>query len=334
MRSPEPKTALPTLETASLAARQFGAAVGETTSGDLHLVNAGVNTVYRAGDRALRMVREEQKDRNYLTPPLEWLRHLHAAGAPVCEPLPTLDGDWIGAFRQDSDTFLATAVRWVDGLRLSELPATPTLYREYGRSIGRLHRASRGYVPSPTAPHMLGLEDGGVFPRWESLWQRAAEHVSGASVLQRAFERLTPDVLAWGAEERVTTHGDLRPGNVIWQGSVTASSVVGSSAVVIDFDEPVLGPAALDLARAALELNAAERPTLLAALLEGYRLEHGLGAVWDARIPTLMAARAALMCAWNMEDGPTGSDTGGGATGSGAVVSLPTLLSRLERWDF
>ena len=302
-----------------MAARQFGAATSETGSGGLRLVNEGVNTVYRAGNMALRMVSETQKDRIYLTPPLDWLRRLHAAGAWVCEPLPTPDGDWIATFRQDSDTFLATAVRWVEGQRLSDLLPTPALYGEYGRSIGRLHRASQGYAPSAGAPHMLGAAESGVFPRWDWLWLRAAENIAGFTVLERAFERLTPDVLTW-AEELVITHGDLRPGNVIWQ---------ESRAVIIDFDEPVLGPAALDLARAVLELNAAERPTLLAALLEGYRLEWALDPVWDARIATLAAARAALMCAWSISDGEVGS-----GSGSGAVVSAPRLLERLESWDF
>lgn len=109
------------------------------------------------------------------------------------------------------------------------------------------------------------------------------------------------------------THGDLRPGNVIWN---------GGRAVVIDFDEPVWGPAALDLARAGLELSSGHRPTLLTALLEGYRQEHPLAAVWDARLPELMTA-------WSAEDGDNGA-----TTGSGAVVSLPRLLERLDHADF
>ena len=306
----------PTVGTASRAAQDF-----VTDPRDLQLVNAGVNSVYRTGNMALRITSQAQKNPDYLTPPLEWLRHLHAAGAWVCKPLPTRGGDWIATVPQDPETFLATAVRWVEGPRLSELPPTPVLYREYGRSIGRLHRASQGYVPSPTAPHMLGTQERGVFPRWDSLWQRAAEHISGFPVLEQVFERLTPAVLAWSTEDTVMTHGDLRPGNVIWQGN--------AKAVVIDFDEPVLGSSALDLARAVLELNRSERPALLAALLEGYRLEWALDPVWDARIGTLMAARAALMAAWSVEGGQWQS-----GTGSGAVVSVPRLLERLARWDF
>ena len=212
--------------------------------------------------------------------------------------------------------------RWVHGPRLSELTPTPELYRAYGRSIGRLHRASLGFAPAPGARHMLNPGESGVFARWDWLWQRAATGISGVPVLERAFERLTPDVLAWAAEEAVMTHGDLRPGNVIWQPETL-------NAIIIDFDEPVLGPAALDLVHAGLELGEGERPALMAALLAGYRAEHPLHEIWDERLPTLVAARAALMAAWGVADGNLGPESG-----SGAVVSVPRLLERLEQWGF
>ena len=309
----------PDLNTVRRAAVRFGA-----DPDTLHLVNAGVNTVYRAGRFALRLTSEARKDREYLTPPLHWLRHLHAAGASVCEPLAGTDGSWIAALEEGPKLYLATAVRWVERPRLSDLPPTPELHLEYGRSIGSLHRASSGFALTPGARHMLEPGESGVFARWDWLWQRAAGSISGVPILERAFERLTPDVLTWAAEEAVMTHGDLRPGNVIWDAE-------HGRAVVIDFDEPVLGPTALDLAHAGLELGSAERPALMVALLAGYRAEHPLHPVWDERLPRLMAARAALMVAWSVADadGSFGPDSG-----SGAVVSVPRLLERLEQDDF
>ena len=305
----------PSLTTVQAAARSFGA-----NPDALHLINAGVNSVYRAGDLALRLCSASFKDQAYLTPPLDWLRHLQAHGAAVCEPLCTPYGEWVVAVPEGGAVFLATAVRWVPGPRLSDLPPTPALYRDYGRSIGGLQTAGLGFVASPDAPHMLSPGTPGVYPRWDWQWGRAAQHAGGMPVLARAFERLTPLVEAWAAEQSVMTHGDLRPGNVIWD---------GARAVIIDFDEPVLGPAALDLARAAMEISDEERPALTAALLEGYRLEQPLAPVWEDRLPTLMAARAALMAAWNAEDGQigTGSD-------SGAAVSVPHLLEWLEKCGF
>ena len=69
----------------------------------------------------------------------------------------------------------------------------------------------------------------------------------------------------------------------------------------------------------------------MAALLTGYRLEHTLHEVWDERLPTLRAARAALMAAWSVTDGHSGPESG---SGSEAVVSVPRLLKQLEHWEF
>ena len=184
----------PDLNTLRQAALRFGA-----DPDTLQLINAGVNTVYRAGHLALRLTRRAQKDQGYLTPPLDWLRHLHTAGASVCEPVAGSDGSWIAALEQGPELYLATAVRWIEGPRLSELTPTPELYRAYGRSIGRLHRASLGFVPTPGARHMLEPGESGVFARWDWLWLRAAAGIAGMPVLERALERLTPEVLAWAA---------------------------------------------------------------------------------------------------------------------------------------
>lgn len=306
----------PAFGTVQQAAQHFGADPDR-----LRLINAGVNTVYQTGDLALRLCSETFKDCDYLAPPLAWLRHLHLGGAWVCEPLSTPEGRWITAVPERPTTFLATASRWVVGPRLSDLPPAAELYHGYGRSIGRLHRVGQDFRVAPGTPHMLEAGEAGVFPRWDWLWMRAARHVGTVPGLARAFERLTPEVLAWADEDALLTHGDLRPGNVIWN---------GDRAVVIDFDEPVLGPAALDLARAGLELGATERPGLMSALLRGYRQERPLDEVWERRLPTLMAARAALMSAWSVE----GGETPGPESGSGAVVSLGRLMERLDIWDF
>lgn len=77
-----------------------------------------MNTVYRTA--------------SCLTPPLDWLGWLHAHGASVCEPLstPHAHGEWIVAVPGAQTVFLATATRWADGARLSDVPPTPEVYRE------------------------------------------------------------------------------------------------------------------------------------------------------------------------------------------------------------
>ena len=300
------------------------------------LVHPGFNHVYRAEDGRgplyLRFTHADLRDAEYLGPPVTWLRHLHVDGAPVNEPLPSLDGRWIEAVPQGDDLFLATAVRGVEGPRLSTLPPEPKLYRAFGRSIGQLHAASRRFVPVPDMPHTIDPALPGVFPSWRLLWHRAQEHARKEPVIDAVFEALTPWVDAVGGPEHGwpdeqtparpglgLTHGDLRPGNAIWD---------GGRVVIIDFDEPVYGPLATDLARAVMEVPRVQRAALWTEVLVGYRKVAPLDPVWERELPRLLRARAALMAAWNLAGGADPGDLHP-VSGTLAPVSLWQLRENL-----
>lgn len=305
-------------------------------------VNLGFSHVYRGttatGDIALRFTHSSLRSADALRPPLDFLRHLHAAGAGVCPPLPSLAGQWIEAL---PDGFLVTAIGWIHGPRVSELPPTPALYEAFGQAIGELHAAGRSFWPTPGTPNMIAAAFPGVFPSWRFFWHRAAPHAAKHPDLARHFARLTPLVDAWGGpagcwpndeaqgwgEGFGLTHGDLRPGNAIWD---------GKRVVIIDFDEPVFGPLATDLARAVLELPADLLPTLRPHLLAGYRSVCPLAADWEAGLPLLTQCRAALMAAWTLDGVDSATEVETLATApkdnddSGAVVSLGALVELLN----
>jgi len=266
-----------------------------------------------------------------------WLRVLHARGAPVNEPLPSQNRKWIEAMAQGDDLFLATAVRGVAGPRLSEMPPESNLYRAFGRSIGQLHAASLDFVPAPDTPHMLNPALQGVFPSWRLFWHQAQEHALKEPVIAAAFEDLTPWVDAvggpasgWPDEQALPrpglglTHGDLRPGNAIWD---------GERVVIIDFDEPVYGPLATDLARAVMEVPRGLRTVLWSEVLTGYREVFPLDPVWDRALPRLLGARAALMAAWNISGGADLTDLHP-VSGTLAPVSLWQLREHLRNGEY
>ncbi|THF70442.1 hypothetical protein E7T06_06975 [Deinococcus sp. Arct2-2] len=311
-------------------------------AGHVRPVNMGFNHVYRAttptGDIALRFTHSSLRSPDALRPPLDFLRHVHAAGAGVCPPLPSLALNLIEAL---PDGFLVTAIGWIDGPRLSELPPTPALYRAFGQAIGELHAAGRSFRPIPGTPNMIAAAFPGVFPSWRFFWHRAAPHAAKHAELARHFVRLTPLVDEWGGpagcwpdnetqgwgEGFGLTHGDLRPGNAIWD---------GKRVIIIDFDEPVFGPLATDLARAVLELPADLLPTLRPHLLDGYRSVGPFSADWETRLPLLTQCRAALMAAWTLDGVGSAAEVEALATApkdsddSGAVVSFGALVELLS----
>ncbi len=310
-------------------------------AGPATLVSPGFNHVYRAEDAAgalyLRFTHVSLRNAVYLEPPLQWLRFLHAHGAPVNEPLPSFNGNWVETVEQQDDLFLATAVRGVPGPRLSDLPPEPPLYRAFGRSIGQLHAASRRFTPKPGTPHMLGPDLPGVFPTWRLFWHGARAHAVQEPVIAATFEALTPWVDRVGGPERGwpdgvsappedlgLTHGDLRPGNAIWD---------GERVVIIDFDEPVFGPWANDLARAVLEVPRGQRAALWNEVLAGYREVMPLAPTWEGELPRLLQARAALMAAWNISGGADLTDVRP-VSGTLAPVSLWQLREHLSNGEY
>ena len=299
------------------------------------LVNAGFNHVYRAvdpqGSLYLRFTHVELRDRAFLTPPLAYLRHAFTHGAQVNEPLPSASGHWIEALPQGDDLFFCTAVRGVDGARLSDLPPTPALYRAFGQAIGSLHAASASFQPDPAWPHMIDAALPGTFPTWRLFWDRAGASAHREATIAQAYDDLTPWVHAVGgrlagwpggeAEPGVgLTHGDLRPGNAIWD---------GQRVVIIDFDEQVYAPLANDLARAVLELTREQRRRLVPELLRGYREHMPLEFRWEEAVPGLVRARAVLMAAWQLEGegDPTNLRP---VSGSAAPVSAWQLREHLR----
>ncbi|ADV67793.1 phosphotransferase enzyme family protein [Deinococcus maricopensis] len=304
---------------------------------NVRLVNAGVNHVYAGEDTTgsvyVRFTHARLRDEAFLSPPVAYLRHAFERGAPVNAPLPSVAGAFVEVVRQGPDVFLASAVRGVPGVRLSAVPPTPEGYRAFGRALGELHAATRDFRPARGTPHMLEPSLPGVFPTWRWFWSRARADAARDPVIGAAFEALTPFVHAvgglptswpdapelpggWGL-----THGDARPGNALWHAGRVA---------LIDFDEPVHGPLANDLARALLDLPPHTWRTLRGPLLDGYRSFAPLTEAWAARLPRLMAARTALMAAWGLE----GGEGSGGASGSGAVVSVRALRARLSSGEF
>ncbi|WP_295817414.1 phosphotransferase [uncultured Deinococcus sp.] len=199
--------------------------------------------------------------------------------------------------------FFCTALRGVDGARLSDLPPTPARYRAFGQAIGALHAASMTFTPDPAWPHMPDPALPGTFPTWRLFWDRAGASAHLEATIGQAYDDLTPWVHAVGglpsgwpggatAPGVGLAHGDLRPGNALWD---------GHRVVIIDFDEQVHGPLANDLARAVLELTPEQYRHQEPALLGGYREHLPLDLQWEAALPDLIRARAVLMAAWQLE---------------------------------
>ncbi|AFZ66028.1 phosphotransferase enzyme family protein [Deinococcus peraridilitoris] len=265
-------------------ARLFG-----VTRSSLHLVNSGINVVWR-GEREgttvyLRCGHEAHFGEAKVRGATSYLAHVFSRGAPVCEPFRSVNGEWFESRPSDQGRWYATLVREAPGRRLHPGQLDPAEVTAWGRAIGALHCASRDFAPPPDA----------LIKRFSGMWTSEIEEA-----LARSEPRLLPlyaELSAWAQsapqEPFGVTHGDMRAGNAFWD---------GAQITIIDFDEPNWDRLAADLARPLLECSAGRCAALLPFLLAGYQEVCGVQGNVEQALPNLLRQRALIMFAWSAQE--------------------------------
>ena len=111
------------------------------------------------------------------------------------------------------------------------------------------------------------------------------------------------------AQDYGLIHGDYRPGNVIWDGTIART---------IDFDEPNFHWYIADVSRALMELRAQPLPERIKyrqAFMRGYLREHSIDEWWVGQLPYFAQHRALLMHAWDLQEGGCWSELADWALG-------------------
>ena len=216
-----------------------------------------------------------------------FLRFLAAEGVPVGAPVPAASGDFIV---QLPGGYYASAQREAPGEEMTRHVRDIGVYEAWGRSLGKLHAASRRYQP-----------DSGIdyeFPTVQQFWRNIAPTVAMSSpALQRVYAELSDWMQGLPRHDVGLIHGDYRPGNVIWD---------GTTARTIDFDEPNVHWYMADVCRALLELwghPLEERRGFRRAFMRGYLQKHKIDEWWVTQLPYFAQHRAVLMLAWDLQEG-------------------------------
>lgn len=193
----------------------------------------------------------------------DYLRHVHAMGAPVCAPLAWPDGRFVRRFEHDGTSYHATWVEPVPGRPIGRDSRDEVAYNAWGRAIARLHVAASSYQQDSEKP----------FLRWQDLLEATRSRLGPDDSMERselhAIEAWLDDHAPTG-ERFGLTHADMNAGNAIWN---------GRDVVLIDFEEPCWHAWASDVARPLREMTdhpRALRRRLRDTLVEGYRSERAL----------------------------------------------------------
>jgi Ser/Thr protein kinase RdoA (MazF antagonist) len=255
----------------------------------LERVGLSANVVYRveSGDY-LRLTHSRLREEAFVATGVDWARHLAGRDATVSAPLESKGGYFI----ERVDDWLATLWTGIRGETLTDT-MTGTQLEAWGEAAGRLHAASASYQP-----RAVSTSSGEVAPKQlflREFWQNILPVVSRDPELLEAYRTLTPFLETLPDADAVICHGDYRPANALWD---------GSQVWVVDFDEPVLGWAEYDLARALARDNDGPFPNLrdhLETLKRGYERTRG-SRLNVKRLKTFLQFQALLSLAWSLED--------------------------------
>ena len=216
-----------------------------------------------------------------------FLRFLAAEGVPVGEPVPSVNGVHIETL--DGDYF-AAAQREAPGDLMEKHLLDVSVYQAWGQSLGKLHAASRRYQPDSRIDY--------EFPAVEQFWRNIEPTARAQSAgIQRAYAELTDWMIRLPRHDRGLSHGDYRPGNVVWD---------GTTARAIDFDEPNFHWYIADICRALMELYDQpfeRRRRFREAFMRGYLSEHKIDQWWVTQLPYFAQHRALLMHMWDIQEG-------------------------------
>ena len=271
--------------------------VSELWDGDpesLILVRESANVVFRFQsndvDYFLRITNIWKREK--VVSAMSYLRYVHGKGAPVYEPIASMNGRYIEDYDHHNSTYMCRVYAAVAGKVLTNRCDDPVIYTAWGKAIAQLHEAAITYKPSPKL----------------YFWSHDEE-------VEETVEFLPPkDAVAWREYEAVmgwfeskpaidggfgVTHGDCNAGNFVWN---------GRTITIIDFDEPMWEWYAADVARPFLEIldfPLELRRALMAAFVAGYREIRPLDDFTVASLPWFIRFKNLAIYAWELGDNDT-----------------------------
>jgi homoserine kinase type II len=209
---------------------------------------------------------------------LDWLAH---HGFPTLAPLLTDSG----AGYLDFQGKLLTLFPWSTGHHLAASAVTSRHASSLGQALGRLHRLGAQAPPSWLRRSIYDQSHLRV------RFNRVIAHcdpslLSAVAILQRAMDEAEQSDAVRRASAETLVHGDLFRDNVLWDENRLVA--------ILDFEQASGGTVAYDLAVCLNDWcwDGAPRPTLVAALIEGYQRERTLTTADRLALPVEVRASA------------------------------------------
>jgi amicoumacin kinase len=277
------------------------------------------NFVYSCSDVIVRITESAHRSSSELEAELDWVDYLARRGLTVARPLPSRHGRLVERLAD----YGVCVFRRAPGKPPREAADfAPHRLRLWGAYIGRMHRLTRDYRPSPgitprrawNLDEALAVARRGLNPRDEPAYSQFTALVAWLQGLPRTSD-------CYGL-----VHADMHQGNF---------HLDGDTLTAFDFDDCCHHWFAYDLATpifTLLDFSADHNlgltfDTVMPAFLEGYATEHVMDASWIGRLPAFLRFRALDLYHWTQAKLPD-FDAAGHAW---AQRTLPRIRAELAR---
>lgn len=181
----------------------------------------------------LRIATHDEDHASLTAAEMDWLSHLHREGVPVSMPLPMRDGQLVVSIPHGSKHHAVCAFEKAEGAPCDrEDPASwnMAVCRDWGYTLGRMHRATKSYKPS-SSRLMRPLFDGS---------DALNESLRGVPVIHALSTALVQSLLSLPRNRDTygLIHNDFHQTNFF---------VNNGRVHVFDFDDSLYGYFALDI---------------------------------------------------------------------------------------
>ena len=185
----------------------------------------------------LRLSGEWHRNAQQIESELDFLDYLFCNGADVAKPLKTESGESYVEFEIDNSHYIVSAFEYVAGKNWDERnDHSEEVYQKIGKSLGKIHRLSKGYKPANAAKRRLWSEQ---------------QELQKADVLFKNYDVALYDKFMEfmrqmkGEEEKNGTEFGLTHGDYLGSNYLIDAA---NNIKVIDFDECEYSWFAVDLA--------------------------------------------------------------------------------------
>ncbi len=281
-------------------AEQFVAEIQETIAGrfgldatNLKALDGYESLVFDAGESVLKVHHDSYTSKDSILAELSFIRHLADGGASVAAPILSNNDELVEVVDlPNKSAFLASCFEKASGAEVSKEDASDELYKQMGRTMGKMHNISKSYVAKESQKRNDWFVDEHV-AEWEKNVPEDDEARAAIKSLYNTLRNLPTDTNSYAL-----IHADFHSDNFFLD-------KVNHKITVLDFADCLYGWFAMDIAtamyyyrrflpeghEASKEVQEQHGKNVYRQFMLGYQEENQLDAMWLEHIPDFLMWR-------------------------------------------